>query len=213
MVRGRKVPRRCWRGFFAALGVLGLIGLAVLWLVPLAVPEGAAGFIQRGWVWPTGTFLFWTFVQAAGSLLAVGMMIRAYQIAEASRVSVFEYIILPASALWGWVIWGEVLTPLAVAGMVLIAAGGHRDRAAGASGGIAHRLAPVTAAERDIGFVPADLDLRAVRQRLAVRALADHHRGLLAAMADRADLAHLVGQASRAAEPGNNSPLKSTRKP
>lgn len=111
-------------GFFAALGVLGLIGMAVLALVPVAEPEGAAGFIQRGWVWPSGTFLFWTFVQAAGSLLAVGMMIRAYQMAEASRVSVFEYSILPASALWGWVIWGEVLTPLAVTGMLLIAAAG-----------------------------------------------------------------------------------------
>jgi drug/metabolite transporter (DMT)-like permease len=52
------------------------------------------------------------------------MMIRAYQIAEASRVSVFEYVILPASALWGWVIWSEVLTPTAIAGMVLIAAAG-----------------------------------------------------------------------------------------
>ncbi len=52
------------------------------------------------------------------------MMIRAYQIADASRVSVFEYCILPASALWGWLIWAEVLTPTAIAGMVLIAAAG-----------------------------------------------------------------------------------------
>jgi drug/metabolite transporter (DMT)-like permease len=111
-------------GFFVALGVLGLIGLGALWLVPLAGPEGASGFIQRGWVWPSGVFLFWTFVQAAGSLLAVGMMIRAYQIADASRVSVFEYVILPASALWGWLIWTEVLTPTAIAGMFLIAAAG-----------------------------------------------------------------------------------------
>ena len=56
--------------------MFGLIGMAVLTLVPLAVPEGAAGFLQRGPVWPSGTFLFWTFVQAAGSLLGVGMMIR-----------------------------------------------------------------------------------------------------------------------------------------
>jgi drug/metabolite transporter (DMT)-like permease len=111
-------------GFFLALGVLGVIGLGVLSLVPVAEPEGTPGFILRGWVWPTGTFLFWTFVQAAGSLFAVGMMIRAYQLAEASRVSVFEYSILPASALWGWLIWGEVLTPLAAAGMLLIAGAG-----------------------------------------------------------------------------------------
>jgi len=111
-------------GFFAALGLLGLIGMIVLQIWPVAVPEGTAGFVQRGPVWPSTSFLFWTFVQAAGSLLGVGMMIRAYQLADASRVSVFEYVILPASALWGWLIWGEVLTLLAAAGMGLIAAAG-----------------------------------------------------------------------------------------
>lgn len=111
-------------GFFGVLGVMGLIGMAILWVFPLTVPEGAAGFVQRGPVWPTGTFLWWTLVQAAGSLLGVGMIVRAYQIAEASRVSVFEYIILPASAAWGFVLWGESLTWPAVAGMALIALAG-----------------------------------------------------------------------------------------
>ncbi|MBT9247594.1 DMT family transporter [Gemmobacter fulvus] len=111
-------------GFFAALGILGLIGMALLALMPLAVPEGAAGFVQRGAVWPSGAFWFWTFVQAAGSLLGVGMMIKAYQLADASRVSVFEYVILPASALWAWLIWGETLTPLAIVGMCLITLAG-----------------------------------------------------------------------------------------
>jgi drug/metabolite transporter (DMT)-like permease len=52
------------------------------------------------------------------------MMIRAYQIASAARVSVFEYLILPASALWGWILWDEVLTPVAGIGMALIAVAG-----------------------------------------------------------------------------------------
>lgn len=94
-------------GFFGMLGVIGLIGMAVLYAFPLTVPEGADGFLQRGPVWPTGEFLWWTFVQAAGSLLGVGMMVKAYQIAEASRVSVFEYVILPASAAWGLFLWGK----------------------------------------------------------------------------------------------------------
>ncbi|MDZ4135431.1 MAG: DMT family transporter, partial [Paracoccaceae bacterium] len=111
-------------GFFAALGLLGILGLGALAVFPVPVPDGAAGFLQRGWVWPSGMFLFWTFVQAAGSLFAVGMMVRAYQLAEASRVSVFEYIVLPASAFWGWVIWEETLAPVAVLGMVLIAGAG-----------------------------------------------------------------------------------------
>ena len=52
------------------------------------------------------------------------MMIRAYQLTEASRASVLEYIILPASAFWSYLIWGETLRPLAVFGMVLIVTAG-----------------------------------------------------------------------------------------
>jgi drug/metabolite transporter (DMT)-like permease len=111
-------------GFFAALGVLGLLGMLVLAAYPVPVADGAAGFVARGWVTPSRTFLFWTALQAAGSMLAVGMMIRAYQIASAARVSVFEYLILPASAFWGWILWGEVLTPVAGIGMALIAVAG-----------------------------------------------------------------------------------------
>lgn len=107
-------------GFFATLGVFGVIGMAVLALWPVAVPEGAEGFVLRGWAPFTGRFLFWTFVQAAGSLLGVGLMIRAYQIADASRVAIFEYVILPLSALWSFLIWGEVISVRAAAGMALI---------------------------------------------------------------------------------------------
>lgn len=111
-------------GFFVALGVLGAIGMAVLWLLSLPVPEGTDGFLLRGAVWPSGSFLWWTFVQAAGSLLGVGLMIRAYQIADAGRVSVLEYVILPASAFWTWAIWGDTLSGMAWAGMGLIVAAG-----------------------------------------------------------------------------------------
>lgn len=111
-------------GFFGALGVIGALGLIVLAVFPLEVPAGADGFLQRGAVWPSNGFWFWTFVQAAGSLVGVGFMIRAYQITDASRASVLEYIILPASAFWTWVIWGTGLEWLAVLGMVLIVAAG-----------------------------------------------------------------------------------------
>lgn len=111
-------------GFFLGLGVIGGVGLLVMAVAPLAAPVGTDGFLMRGWVAPTLPFLWWTFVQAAGSLLGVGLMIRAYQITDASRASVFEYVILPASAFWSWLLWGEVLTPLAAGGMVLIVVAG-----------------------------------------------------------------------------------------
>jgi drug/metabolite transporter (DMT)-like permease len=111
-------------GFFTALGIIGAIGMIALTIWPVPVPSGTDGFLQRGPVWPTTTFWFWTFAQAAGSLLGVGMMIRAYQITDASRASVLEYVILPASAFWTYVLWGKTLAPLAIAGMVLIVAAG-----------------------------------------------------------------------------------------
>jgi len=111
-------------GFFGALGIIGAVGMVALTLFPLEVPVGPDGFLQRGPVWASGEFYFWTFVQAAGSLIGVGFMIRAYQITDASRASVLEYVILPASAFWTWVIWGKGLDPLAVFGMVLIVAAG-----------------------------------------------------------------------------------------
>jgi len=111
-------------GFFLALGVAGLAGLGLLAIWPLDALPGADGFVLRGWVWPSSTFLFWTLVNAVGSALAVGLMVRAYQLAEASRVSVVEYVILPVSAGWGWLLWGEVLGWTAALGMVLIVAAG-----------------------------------------------------------------------------------------
>lgn len=111
-------------GFFLAVGLAGLAGMALLALWPQPVPEGAAGFILRGAVWPGREFLFWTFVQAAGSLFGVAMMVRAYQMAEASRVSIFEYVILPCAAGWTWLLWGEALAPQAILGIVLIVAAG-----------------------------------------------------------------------------------------
>lgn len=111
-------------GFFLALGAIGLLGTAVLAILQIPVDDGPAGFLLRGPVWPSSTFLFWTFVQAAGSLLGVGLMIRAYQITDASRASVIEYVILPASALWSWIIWGETLSMVAWAGMALIVTAG-----------------------------------------------------------------------------------------
>lgn len=121
---GEETAETLLAGFFLALGVIGAIGMAVLTLWPLAAPAGPDGFLLRGPVWAGGEFYFWTFVQAAGSLLGVGMMIRAYQLTEASRASVIEYVILPASALWSWLIWGETLDLVAWAGMALIVAAG-----------------------------------------------------------------------------------------
>jgi drug/metabolite transporter (DMT)-like permease len=113
-------------GFFAGLAFWSVIGLAVLHGVGPARAAAAAGegFFLRGWVAPTGAFLFWTFVQAAGSLAGVGLLTRAYQLGEPSYVAVFEYSFLVFAGGWAWLLWGEVLDPVSWLGIAAIAASG-----------------------------------------------------------------------------------------
>lgn len=111
-------------GFFLALGLFGLLGIGVLALWQPEVPAGTDGFLVRGLLWPSATFYFWTFVQAAVSVLGVGLMVKAYQIADASRVAVFEYVLLPMGAFWTWIIWDRGIGAAAAAGIVMIFAAG-----------------------------------------------------------------------------------------
>lgn len=111
-------------GFFMTLGIAGAVGLVLLALFPVAVPEGPDGFILRGWVTPTPGFLAVCLLQAVGSILGIRMMIRGYQLADASRVAVFEYMVLPASLIWSFLLWGERVDMLALGGMALITVAG-----------------------------------------------------------------------------------------
>lgn len=119
-----EAPGTLLAGFFAALGLFGAIGMAVLTAFPLPVLPGADGWVLRGPAVPDAGFWIWTFIQAAGSLLGVGLMIRAYQLAETAKVAVFEYAVLPAAALWTWIIWGQGVGWSALLGMAAIAAAG-----------------------------------------------------------------------------------------
>lgn len=109
---------------FIAMGSWGLVGLATLGIWPLDVPAGAEGFILRGWVTPGGTFLFWTAVQAVGSVIAVHFIIRAYQLGEASFVAIFEYSLLIFVAFWAFILKGEVIDAPGALGIALIIGSG-----------------------------------------------------------------------------------------
>ncbi|MDR6266407.1 DMT family transporter [Roseobacter sp. N2S] len=103
--------------FFAALGAIGAAGLLVMQVSDLG--DGTS-FFGRGWVTPTPVFWGWTLVQAVGSVLAVGMLTRAYQIGETSYIAVFEYAFLIFASFWGWVLWGDQLDLLGGVGMAMI---------------------------------------------------------------------------------------------
>jgi len=111
--------------FFIGLLALGAAGLAGLAFYPLDVADGAAGFLQRGWVWPVSPLAaVITLVQAGVAIIAVAMIFRAYQLGEASHVAVFEYSLLLFAAFWSWVLWRHVPDAQAWLGMGLIAASG-----------------------------------------------------------------------------------------
>jgi len=112
-------------GFFGAMGLAGAAGCAVLALA--SSPTGwqaAAPFLTAGWTAPTGSFLCWTLVQAAGSLAAVGLIAKGYQSGETSFLAVFEYFFLVSVTFWAWLIWGERLDGPTAAGIALIVAAG-----------------------------------------------------------------------------------------
>ncbi len=111
--------------FFLAIGACGAVGTAVL--AEIRVPESwlaNAPFIFTGWVEPTQRLLFWTFVQAAGSLVAVFGLIRGYQISDPTYVAVFEYSFLAFAGFWGWLLWNQIPDGHAVAGIAAIIAAG-----------------------------------------------------------------------------------------
>ncbi|MDU8943325.1 DMT family transporter [Ovoidimarina sediminis] len=111
-------------GFFTAMAIWSILGLLVLAILQPDAPPGAAGFILRGWGPPSETALFWTAVQAVGSILGVGLLTRGYQLADASFVAVFEYSLLGFVSVWAWVLRGETLDALSLAGLCLIAVSG-----------------------------------------------------------------------------------------
>jgi drug/metabolite transporter (DMT)-like permease len=111
-------------GGFAGLGLAGAVGLVVLALLPQETGGRSDAFLFTGWVAPTGTFLFWTAVQAVGSLAGVFFIVRAYQLGEASYVGIFEYSLLVFVAAWAFVLFGERIDAQGALGILLIIASG-----------------------------------------------------------------------------------------
>ncbi|OSP56323.1 DMT family transporter [Pseudoruegeria sp. SK021] len=111
-------------GFFAAMGLWGLLGLAVLGVAPQVAPAGAAGFAMRFWGEMSAEAWAWTVAQAVFSLLAVGLIIRAYQIGEASFVAVYEYGLLLSVVMWGYVLFGTRIDLWAMVGIAAIVTSG-----------------------------------------------------------------------------------------
>lgn len=108
--------------FFAVMVVFSVLGLVVLTLWPGLQGES---FFNRGWVaMPGRDFWIWTVGQSVVSLMGLGLITRAYQIADPSRITVFEYAFLVFASLWGYLLWRDMLDVWGWLGMAAIAGAG-----------------------------------------------------------------------------------------
>ena len=127
--------------FFIAMVLWGLSGCIALAVLQPEVPTGPDGFLLRGWSSVTYTWYALIAAQALGAVVGVGLIFRAYLMAEPSFVSVFEYTMLIFGAFWGWVMWEQTMNGLAFAGVALIMIAGsvlaRGERAPRGGGGVA----------------------------------------------------------------------------
>ncbi|MBZ8118460.1 DMT family transporter [Roseovarius sp. LXJ103] len=81
-------------------------------------------FLLRPWVVPTGNDI-WLFAGLGMASAVVGYtMAQAYRLSDAATVAPFEYVGLPLAIFWGFVVFGELPTPVMMAGIVLILGSG-----------------------------------------------------------------------------------------
>ena len=111
-------------GHFVAMALWGLAGVVVVAVVAPVAPPGAEGWFLRGLTLPSATALVWTTINALGSVLAIGMIVRAYQRVEPSRITVFDFSFLPFAALWAGLLHAEQPDLATVGGTALIVLGG-----------------------------------------------------------------------------------------
>ncbi len=102
-------------GFFVVAGDGGL------------VPEGAGTsltFLLRAWVWPAPGDE-WVFVALGINSAVIGYCLsQAYRLGDAATVAPFEYVLLPMSVFWGFVIFAELPVWEVWVGIALILAAG-----------------------------------------------------------------------------------------
>jgi drug/metabolite transporter (DMT)-like permease len=115
---GQETMETLLAGFFGVLGLWGVLGLILL-------PAGGEGWIASGWSGsPGGAVWAVIVVQALGSLIAVGMVIRGYLTGDPAHMAVCEYSLLIFAALWAFALRGETVDALELAGMACIIGAG-----------------------------------------------------------------------------------------
>ncbi len=106
--------------FFVLMLVIGGVGMIIIGATVADPPSGSDGFVFRGWTPLTQTFVWVVVAQAIGSLMAVGLIIRSYQLAEPSFIAVFENTMIVFATLWAIVLWADWPDMWGLIGMGLV---------------------------------------------------------------------------------------------
>ncbi|KAB7613669.1 DMT family transporter [Amylibacter sp. SFDW26] len=109
--------------FLATMAIYGMIGASYFfWISPPA--EADITFATRGWIWPSA---YATGIITLMAAIAMGVMTaqaKAYQMADASYLAVYEYSFLISVGFFGWVMWGQAMDWLSIIGMGAIIVSG-----------------------------------------------------------------------------------------
>ena len=102
-------------GNFLMLGAAGLAGL-------VAFHGQDGGYLANGWVAMTPALWASIALQAAGALIGVYLLIRAYQLSAPAIVGTLEYALMIFGPAYAWAVFGEALGPIAILGLCVITA-------------------------------------------------------------------------------------------
>ena len=81
-------------------------------------------FLLRAWVMPEGTDVYLFLGLGLNSAIIGYTLAQAYRMADAATIAPFEYVGLPLAIFWGYVMWGDLPSPVVVAGITLILGSG-----------------------------------------------------------------------------------------
>ena len=110
---------------FSAFGLMGIGGAAILTLWPASGAQiEAAPFIFSGWSMPSWDVFAVMSGLALGAVFGVGGMTRAYQLADSSFLTLFDYTHLIGASIFAYFLWSEVPPPEAMLGVLMIVGAG-----------------------------------------------------------------------------------------
>lgn len=103
-----------------------VVGGIVQYVVGFAVLMPSAMLTETMAVdWQPELYISLAYLVIANSIISIGLYIALLQRGDATRISALLYLVPPLAMLLAWVILGEQVTPLALVGFALSAAGVH----------------------------------------------------------------------------------------